>query len=211
MFEDATDVGESFSPTGRRSHPYLVRARLAVRKASLLIPALTPPNPHADAKGASLFVQDSSRAFLSRPRTMHDEIRTGPPYGHALSIPHCREARIKTTLSFQNLEAALPPGIPAGRRSSSRSSVLYMPELATIGSIPAANGRSAWRDREIWMQSEPCLPRIIHGDTPPKAKQREECPHTRLSGEEGAKYRDSFMRTGRTCMWTRSLFFPGFL
>ena len=117
---------------------------------------------------------DSSRAFLSRPRTMHDEIRTGPPYGHALSIPHCREAQTKTTLSFQNLEAALPPGIPAGRRSSSRSSVrsfpslpFYegeapqayacgggdaspincMPELATIGSIPAANGRCAWRDQ----------------------------------------------------------------
>ena len=59
------------------------RARLAKRKASLLIPALTPPNPHADAKGASLFVPDSSRAFLSCPRTMHEEIRTGPPYGYA--------------------------------------------------------------------------------------------------------------------------------
>jgi hypothetical protein len=27
------------------------------------------------------------------------------------------------------------------------------------------------------MQSEPRRPQIIHGDTPPKAKQREECPH----------------------------------
>jgi hypothetical protein len=45
---------------------------------------------------------------------MHDEIRTGPPYGHALSNLHCREAQTKTILSFQNLEAALPPGIPAG-------------------------------------------------------------------------------------------------
>ena len=98
---------------------------------------------------------------MSRPRTMHDEIRTGRPYGDALSIPCCREAHTKTTLSFQNLEAALPLGIPAGRRSNSRSSVLYLPELATIGSIPAANGRCAWRDREVWMQSEPCLPRII--------------------------------------------------
>ena len=79
-----------------------------------LIPSLTPPIPHAGAKGASLFVPDSSRANLSRPRTMHDEIRTGPPYGHALSIRHNREAQIETTLSFQNLEAALPPGIPAG-------------------------------------------------------------------------------------------------
>ena len=37
-----------------------------------------------------------------------------------MSHPHHREAPIKTTLSFQNLEAALPLGIPAGRRSSSR-------------------------------------------------------------------------------------------
>ena len=116
---------------------------------------------------------ESSRAFLGRPRTMHDEIRTGPPYGHALSNLHCREAQTKTILSFQNLEAALPPGMPAGRRSNSRSSVRYMPELATIGSISAANGRPAWRDqgsffppwkkrsREVWMQSEPRRPQII--------------------------------------------------
>ena len=117
------NVQESFPlPAGG---PILTSCVLAspIRKASLLIPSLTPPNPHADAKGASLFVPESSRAFLSCPRTMHDEIRTGPPYGHALSIPHCREAQTKTTLSFQNLEAALPPGIPAGRRSNSRSSV----------------------------------------------------------------------------------------
>jgi hypothetical protein len=31
---------------------------------------------------------------------MHDEIRTGPPYGHALSTPHRCAAQIKTTLSF---------------------------------------------------------------------------------------------------------------
>jgi hypothetical protein len=117
--KDLRNVRKWYFPTGRRSHPYLVRARLAMRKASLLIPPLTPPNPHADAKGASLFVPDSSRAFLSCPRTMHDEIRTGPPYGDALSTPHCREAHIKTILSFQNLKAALPPGIPAGRRSNS--------------------------------------------------------------------------------------------
>ena len=36
-----------------------------------------------------------------------------------VSHPDRREASIKITLSFQNLEAALPPGIPAGRRSSS--------------------------------------------------------------------------------------------
>ena len=31
--------------------------------------------------------------------------------------------------------------------------------------------------KTIGMQSEPRRPQIIHGDTPPKAKQREECPH----------------------------------
>ena len=60
-----------------------------------------------------------------------------------------------------------------------------------------------------------------NGDTPPKVKQREECPHTppkiktargvsphrRPRGEEGATDRDSFMRTGRTCMSTLSLVF----
>ena len=71
------------------------RARLAKRKASLLIPSLTPPNPHADAKGASLFVPESSRAFLSSPRTMHEEIRTGPPYGALVGMPE--ESRNKTT------------------------------------------------------------------------------------------------------------------
>jgi hypothetical protein len=70
-----------------------------------------------------------------------------------------------------------------------------MPELATIGSIPAANGRSAWRDREVGMQSEPGWPRIILDVYP------------RPPGEEGAPDRDSFMRTGRTCMSTRSPFF----
>ena len=54
-----------------------------------------------------------------------------------------------------------PAWYMAGRRSSNRSSVLYMPESATIGSIPAGSGRSAWRDREVWMQSEPRRPQII--------------------------------------------------
>ncbi len=102
----------------------------------------------------------------------------------------------KDNPSFQNLEAALPPAIRAGRRSSSRPSVLLMPESATIGSIPAANGRSAWRDREVWMPSEPGWPRIILVVYP------------RPPGEEGAKDRDSFMRTGRTCMSTPRLFPP---
>jgi hypothetical protein len=41
-------------------------------------------------------------------------------YVATTSLPHSRAAPIKSTLSFQNLEAALPPGIPAGRRSNSR-------------------------------------------------------------------------------------------
>ncbi len=65
-----------------------------------------------------------------------------------------------------------------------------MPESATIGSIPAANGRCAWRDREIWMQSEAGLTRIILAVYP------------RLSAEEGAKGHDFSMRTGLTCMST---------
>jgi len=112
------------------------------------------------------------------------------------SHAHHRAAQTKTTLSFQNLEAALPLGIPAARRSNSRSSVRYVPELATIGSIPAGCGRSAWRDREVWMQSEPRRPRIILDVYP------------RPPGEEGAPDRDSFMRTGRTCMSTQETPFP---
>ena len=203
------------------------RARLAKRKASAPHSVPHSPQPPRCAKGASLFVPDSSRAFLSRPRTMHDEVRTGPPDGHALSIPQCRAAPIKITLSFQNLEAALPPGIPAGRRSNSRSSarsfpylpfhegeapqayacgggdaspINCMPELATIGSIPAACGRSAWRDqgsffppwkkrsREVWMPSEPRRPDGVLN------------VRRRARGEECAADRDRFRRTGRTCI-----------
>ena len=98
---------ESPSPY-RQAVPSLPRA-CSPRKKKSIAPHSVPhsPQPPRCAKGASLFVPESSRAFLSCPRTMHDEIRTGPPYGHALSIPHCREAQTKTTLSFQNLEAAL--------------------------------------------------------------------------------------------------------
>jgi hypothetical protein len=207
------------SPTGRRSHPYLVRARRSYRGSApppqakpaepppsrslrslhrSSFKSLTPPNSHA--KLADGFVKRARIRrerflFLSCPRTMHDEIRTGPPWGHVLTILHCREAQTKTILSFKNLEAALPPGIPAGRRSNSRSSVRYMPELATIGSIPAANGRSAWRDREVWMQSEPRRPDGVLN------------VRRRARGEEGAADRDSFMRTVPACMSARSLIF----
>ena len=134
--------------------------------------------------------QQSLKLSPSGSKTAHTRLTLGAMLhpGSTVSHPHHGAARTKTTLSFQNLEAALPPGIPAGRRSNSRSSVRYMPELATIGSIPAANGRCAWRDREVWMQSEPCCPRII------LSYIRAAC------GEECAADRDSFMRTGRTCM-----------
>ena len=51
LFEDSRNVRGLYFPTGRRSRPYLVRARLAKRKASLLIPSLTPPIPHATLRG----------------------------------------------------------------------------------------------------------------------------------------------------------------
>ena len=134
-----------------------------------------------------------------------------------MSHSHHREAPIKSTLSFPNIEAALPPGIPAGRRSSSRPSVRLIPELATIGQFRGrmdgahggivrspsffGNNRKTMPrivfpavGKTIGMQSEAGLPRIILAVYP------------RLSGEEGATDRDSFRRTGRTCMSTRSPF-----
>ena len=90
--------------------------------------------------------------------------RRSRPYGHALSIPHHCAAHTKTTLSFQILEAALPPGIPAGRRSSSRSSVRLMPELATIGAIPAGSGRCAGgivRSPSFFGNDRKTMPRIV--------------------------------------------------
>ena len=61
------------------------------RKEKSIAPHSGPHSPHPPRhrlRGPSLFVPDSSRAFLSRPRTMHDEIRTGPPYGNALISAH---------------------------------------------------------------------------------------------------------------------------
>ena len=113
----------------------------------------------------------------------------------AASHPECRGAQTKTPLSFQNLEAALPPGMLQAADPVA-CEVRLMPELATISAIPAGSGRSAWRDREIWMQSEPRRPKTI----------LVVCMRPR--GEEGAKGRDSFMRTVRTCMSTQSLFPP---
>ena len=118
--------------------------------------------------------------------------------------------------------------------------VLYIPELAAIGSIPGANGRSAWRDqgsfsppwkndrgedrfprvgKTIGMQSEPGWPQIIMG-TPLRKQRSERSVPTRghvvkrapqWCGVPAVDRRvagDSSMRTGRTCMSTRSLFAP---
>jgi len=54
---------------------------------------------------------------------------------------------------IQNIEAALPLGMVQAADPVARRAPL-IPESATIGSIPGADGQSAWRDREIWMQSE---------------------------------------------------------
>ena len=45
LFENSRNVRESFLRTGRRSRPYLVRARLAKRKASLLYSVPHSPQP----------------------------------------------------------------------------------------------------------------------------------------------------------------------
>jgi hypothetical protein len=139
--------------------------------------------------------------------------------GSTVSHPHHRAAPIKTTLSFQNLEAALPAGIPAGEpiqqpvRSANPGIGLHWFNSGGLWTVRMEGSRIVFpalekRSCEVWMQCEPYCPRIILGDTPPKAKQREECPHIRAAcGEEGAKYRDSSMRTGRACMSTPSLVF----
>ena len=44
---------------------------------------------------------------------------------------------------------------------------------------PGVNGQSHGGIDEMGMGCEPRWPRIIHGDTPPKANGREECPHIR--------------------------------
>ena len=99
LFEDSEERTGVLFPFGRRSRPYLLV--LASQKKSIA-PHSVPhsPQPPRYAKGASLFVPESSRAFLSSPRTMHEEIRTGPPYGHAISIPHRRKGQRKITGSF---------------------------------------------------------------------------------------------------------------
>jgi hypothetical protein len=132
----------------------------AERKASLLIPALTPPIPHADAKGASLFVPESSRAFLSRPRTMHDEIRTGPPLGALVGVSevHCSKTAEESIWSLLIiLEGPLVHCFCAYLR---RCTFI----AGSVGGNPAACGppRPACRPQSLFFfrpRNRPCLPR----------------------------------------------------
>src|SRR5208337_94470 len=94
FLKDPRTLGESFSlPAGGPILTSCVLASPKEKHRSSFRPSL-PPSPTVrfrSPKGASLFVPESSRAFLIRPRTMHDEIRTGPPYGmrhrsHAIKV-----------------------------------------------------------------------------------------------------------------------------
>jgi len=103
--------------------------------------------------------------------------------GSAMPDPHGRAAQIKTTLSFQNLEAALPLGILQAADPVARE-VLFIPELATLvqfrGRMDGPHGGIEDRfprvGKTIGMQSEPCLPRTIL------------CVCPRQCGEEGARH-----------------------
>ena len=126
------------------------------------------------------------------------------------SLPHHREAKIETTLSFQNLrrpsrlryrQAADPVAALASRlfrfflfmrgwlrrlmpvEGATRAPIIaWTVRMEGSRIVFSALGKND-RD-EIRMQSEPCLPRTIL------------CVCPRQCGEEGAEDRDSFMRTG---------------
>ena len=93
LFKDSNSVRPPFSPTGRRSHPYLVRARRSYRgsapppAAELPEPprspslrslhrspfrSLTPPNPDATLAGASLNVSGFVASFSKSSSAMHE-------------------------------------------------------------------------------------------------------------------------------------------
>ena len=105
----------------------------------------------------------------------------------AASLAYCGEAPIKTTLSFQNLEAAVSQAADPTARESSRCRNWRL----LIQFRRRMDGAHGGID-EMGMQSEPCLPRTI----------LYVC--SRQCGEEGAADRDTFMRTVRTCTSTRS-------
>jgi len=60
----------------------------------------SPQPPRKACGGIRYSCPDSSRVFLSCPRTMHDEIRTGPPYGDAISIPQDGQGRNRDVPAF---------------------------------------------------------------------------------------------------------------
>ena len=80
--KDPRSVPAPFSTTGRRSHPYPLVTRLAKRKASLLIPSLTPPNPHAKLAGA--FVIRSG--FVASFSKLSSDYARGDKDGTALGV-----------------------------------------------------------------------------------------------------------------------------
>ena len=114
-----------------------------------------------------------------------------------MSLAQGCAAPIKSTTSFQTLEAALPPGMVQVSRSSS-AQASSIPRIGDHWANSGANGRSAWRDREIWMQSEQGWPRIVL------------TVHPRPPCEECAKGRDSFTRTVQAS-FPRTFAFPACL
>ena len=150
-FKDSRDVREFFSSSG--GGPVLTSS-CSPRKKKSIAPHSVPhsPQPPRYAKGASLFVPESSRAFLSSPRTMHEEIRTGPPYDSAISILYCRKAQRKITGSFCDPRAYDCSRLRYGLERPPQMFLCLFEPLhfhRRVGRLidPAANGRSAWRDQ----------------------------------------------------------------
>ena len=132
--------------------PFPVRAAVSSlpracspRKKKSIAPHSVPHSPHPPrfAKGASLFVPDSSRAFLSCPRTMHDEIRTGPPYGHALSIPHYRKAQ-------QRVWAFVGKKLDEAAALSARAAARTIVVVRIFSLAFSSPGRSTARLGRLW-------------------------------------------------------------
>ena len=91
---------ERVSIGGGRALP--PRDSLAIRKASLLIPALTPPNPHAKLAGAFVKrVRNRREQFLSCSCAMHESAMRV----HPSSCPFDKEVR---RVGFPNAFALLP-------------------------------------------------------------------------------------------------------
>ena len=132
-----------------------------------------------------------------------------------MSLPHPCAAPTKSTLSLQTL-GGLSPGVPAGRRSSSPSGPL-IPELGETwfnsgGRMDGPHGGIkdcfSHGGKTIGMQSEPGwswghpsegkTARGVSPHTPPKAKQREECPHTPLRRQSSERSVPTHPSEGKT-------------